>query len=61
MGPVPSASSWRRVEVATKSETQVVAEIGNDYAFGFKNSDEAENYFFKSGRGISHELSLIHI
>ena len=42
--------------MATKSEAQVVAEIGSDYAFGFSNPDEAENYFFKSGRGLSHEL-----
>ena len=35
------------------SETQVVAEIGNDYKFGFH---DAENYFFKSGRGLSREI-----
>ena len=37
----------------TKSETQVVAEIGADYKYGFH---ETEDYFFKSGRGLSHEL-----
>jgi len=42
--------------VATKSETQVVAEIRSEYKYGFSNSDEAENYFFKSGRGLSHEV-----
>jgi Fe-S cluster assembly protein SufB len=41
--------------VAT-SETDVVKGIRSDYAFGFSNSDEAENYFFKSGRGLSHEV-----
>ena len=35
------------------SETQVVAGIGNDYKFGFH---DAENYFFKSGRGLSREI-----
>ena len=39
-----------------KTETQVVAEIGNDYKYGFSNPDEAKDYFFKSGRGLSHEL-----
>src|SRR6476620_4535021 len=36
-----------------KTETQVVAEIGADYKYGFH---ETEDYFFKSGRGISHEI-----
>ena len=35
------------------SETQVVAELGNDYKYGFH---VAEDYFYKSGRGLSHEL-----
>ena len=41
-----------------QTETEVVQGIGSDYAnkYGFSNSDEAENYFFKSGRGLSHEL-----
>ena len=34
-------------------ETQVVAEIGNDYKFGFH---DPENYFFKSQRGLSREI-----
>jgi Fe-S cluster assembly protein SufB len=38
---------------AATPETQVVAEIGNDYKFGFHDE---ENYFFKSGRGLSPEL-----
>jgi Fe-S cluster assembly protein SufB len=37
----------------TETETQVVAEIGNDYKYGFH---EKEDYFFKSGRGLSPEL-----
>ena len=35
------------------SETQVVAEIGNDYKFGFHDPEE---YFFKSGRGLNPEV-----
>ena len=34
-------------------ETQVVAEIGSDYKYGFHTPDDAEDYFFKSGRGLS--------
>jgi Fe-S cluster assembly protein SufB len=37
----------------TEKETQVVAEIGSDYKYGFH---AAEDYFFKSGRGLSPEL-----
>ena len=40
----------------TETENQVVAEIGSDYKFGFHNPDAAEDYFFKSGRGLSPEL-----
>ena len=41
-----------------EDENEVVREIGSDYAekYGFHNSDNADNYFFKSGRGLSHEL-----
>ncbi|HEV2711716.1 MAG TPA: hypothetical protein VGU26_01360, partial [Gaiellaceae bacterium] len=39
--------------MAVKEETQVVAEIGSDYKYGFHT---AEDYFFKSGRGLSPEL-----
>src|SRR5438552_18746959 len=39
-----------------QTENEVVQGIGSDYKYGFSNSDEAENYFFKSGRGLSHEL-----
>src|SRR5207247_2815946 len=35
------------------SETQVVAGLGNEYKFGFH---EPEEYFFKSGRGLSPEV-----
>jgi len=38
--------------VAT-SETQVVRELGNEYAYGFHDPEE---YFFKSGRGLSPEV-----
>jgi Fe-S cluster assembly protein SufB len=35
------------------SETQVVAEIGNEYRYGFHDPEE---YFFKSGRGLNPEV-----
>jgi Fe-S cluster assembly protein SufB len=38
--------------VAT-TETQVVAELGNDYKYGFHDPEE---YFFKSGRGLNPEI-----
>ncbi|MEJ7793629.1 MAG: hypothetical protein WKF65_16815, partial [Gaiellaceae bacterium] len=38
------------------TETEIVRGIRDEYAYGFSNSDEAENYFFKSGRGLSHEV-----
>ena len=37
-------------------ETDVVREIRSDYKYGFSNPDDAKDYFFKSGRGISHEV-----
>src|SRR6201990_1622125 len=41
-----------------QTETEIVQEIGSDYLtkYGFSNPDEAKDYFFKSGRGLSHEL-----
>ena len=39
-----------------ETETQVVAEIGSEYKYGFHSPDAAEDYFFKSGRGLSPEL-----
>src|SRR6266566_9743763 len=39
--------------MAATPETEVVAEIGSDYKYGFHDE---ENYFFKSGRGLSPEL-----
>jgi Fe-S cluster assembly protein SufB len=44
------------VAAVTQTETQVVAEIGSDYKYGFHSPDAAEDYFFKSGRGLSPEL-----
>jgi len=35
------------------SETQVVRELGNEYAYGFHDPEE---YFFKSGRGLNPEV-----
>jgi len=41
-----------------QQEAEIVEGIGSDYAakYGFSNPDEAEDYFFKSGRGISHDV-----
>ena len=39
-----------------QSETEIAKGIRDDYKYGFSNSDDAANYFFKSGRGLSHEL-----
>jgi len=46
------------VVVVAQTETEIVEGIGSDYAvkYGFSNPDEAGDYFFKSGRGISHEV-----
>ena len=38
------------------AENQVVKDIRSDYKYGFSNPDEAKDYFFKSGRGLSHEV-----
>jgi Fe-S cluster assembly protein SufB len=35
-------------------ETDVVKQIREEYQYGFSNPDEAEAYFFKSPRGLSH-------
>src|SRR3989304_3293433 len=37
-------------------ETEVVRGIRSDYKYGFSNPDAAKDYFFKSGRGISHDV-----
>ena len=41
-----------------QTETEIVEGIGSDYGvkYGFSNPDAAKDYFFKSGRGISHEV-----
>src|SRR5665213_2863784 len=41
-----------------QTETEIVQGIGSDDGtkYGFSNPDEAKDYFFKSGRGISHEV-----
>src|SRR5919197_2804736 len=39
--------------MAATPETEVVAKIRSDYKYGFH---DPENYFFKSGRGLSPEL-----
>src|SRR5467141_1498865 len=38
------------------TETETVQQIREEYKYGFSNPDEAKDYFFKSGRGISHEV-----
>jgi hypothetical protein len=42
----------------SQTEQEIVEGIGSDYAikYGFSNPDEAGDYFFKSGRGVSHEV-----
>jgi Fe-S cluster assembly protein SufB len=40
----------------TQTETDVVKGIREEYAYGFSNPDEAKDYFFKSGRGLNHEI-----
>src|ERR671927_812171 len=37
------------------TETEVVRQIREEYRYGFANPDEAEAYFYKSPRGLSHE------
>jgi len=46
------------VLVVAQTETEIVEGIGADYGvkYGFSNPDEVGDYFFKSGRGISHEV-----
>ncbi len=39
--------------MTTIDETEVVAGIGNDYKYGFHDK---EDYFFKSGRGLTREV-----
>jgi len=39
----------------TETETEIVEGIGSDYAIKYGFS-VPEDYFFKSGRGIDHEL-----
>jgi Fe-S cluster assembly protein SufB len=38
---------------AIEEETQVVTDIGNDYKYGFH---DREDYFFKSGRGLTRDV-----
>src|SRR5262249_40644988 len=47
----PGARGGARV--SEKTETQVVAEIGQDYKYGFS---DPENYVFKSERGLTKEV-----
>ena len=44
-----------------QTESEVVQGIGSDYErkYGFSNPDEAKDYFFKSGRGISHDVVAV--
>ena len=42
--------------MSTQHETDTVKEIRSEYKYGFSNPDEAKDYFFKSGRGLSPEL-----
>src|SRR5206468_3818477 len=61
-----SGGEKKRVEILQMAMLQpkiavpdeIVQGIGSDYGakYGFSNPDEAKDYFFKSGRGLSHEL-----
>src|SRR5437588_11516487 len=42
--------------MAVTPETEVIRGIRSEYKYGFSNPDEAEDYFFKSGRGLNHEI-----
>ncbi|HJR94228.1 MAG TPA: hypothetical protein VJ807_02255, partial [Gaiellaceae bacterium] len=42
--------------MSSTHETDVVRGIRSEYKYGFSNPDDAKDYFFKSGRGISHEV-----
>src|ERR1041385_5832086 len=42
--------------MAATPETETVKQIREEYRYGFSNPDEAEAYFYKSGRGLSHEV-----
>ena len=45
--------------MSSTHETEVVRGIRSDYKYGFSNPDDAKDYFFKSGRGISHEVLVL--
>jgi len=49
-----SSGDTRFAGAGAVTETDVVKGIRSEYQYGFANSDEAENYFYKSGRGLSH-------
>ena len=42
--------------MSTQYETDTVKGIRSEYKYGFSNPDEAKDYFYKSGRGLSPEL-----
>ncbi len=42
--------------MSSTHETDVVRGIRSEYKYGFSNPDDAKDYFYKSGRGISHEV-----
>ena len=52
--PKATRHSCRKEQTAYGlTETEVVGGINNEYKYGFS---DPEDYFFKSGRGLSHEL-----
>jgi len=59
-GAVVGMEGWRRMALTetARTETEIVQGIGSDYGakYGFHTSDSPADYFFKSGRGLSHEL-----
>ena len=52
----PRSIPKQEPSVMAQTETEIVEGIGSEYKYGFSNPDEAKDYFFKSGRGLSHEL-----
>ena len=51
-----SRGCGRRRGLMSTAENDLVKGIRSEYQYGFSNPDEAKDYFFKSGRGLSHEV-----
>src|SRR4029079_11146548 len=51
----PRGWGGRRERMSTAGNDRVQG-VRTEYKSGFSNPDEAKDYFFKSGRGLSHEV-----